>query len=310
MDLLGAYSDDDTDDDEISPKVCGSESSSCANFLEPCHEKDQGFNTDSLPQHSQLLLQVVHSTLTSDNANVGDTSGGNSSQIEQSTAICYLPTILQSQNTATTAETSAESSSKSSTKENSFNCATTRASLCSDSLTSTSSLKDEFSAPHGSSVVDYFNLCADLDNDSVENGAMMPGGSSNSKSSNAKACNERLSADFWNTTSPLCNWGQCERIWGVPSDAVETCPSVSTIESTTADSQWKRRKLIKDSQQADYPTTESVKLKPCFVLHHKVAPHLQDARLKKIVCRCPKKLMAVLLYQLMMDLTVVGVALV
>jgi WD40 repeat protein len=115
-----------------------------------------------------------------------------------------------------------------------------------------------------------------------------------------KASNKIASVDFWaNGLTPLCNWSQPEQIWGMPSESdseinTQTLSCHSSVPgSTTTNVPWKRKKLADNAESLDNFESDSVKT-PCFTLHHKIAPHLNDARMNKINSRCPKKVAIVL----------------
>jgi len=298
MDLLSTYNDENDDDDnsdeddgEIDDKRSSNDRSCQTHTADQWHSEADTNQCFNLPQHHEQLSLGISFRLKNGNSNVVDNHDISSSQVEQPAAICNLPPLLQPQNAHTTLPVK-----KAPIKEN----LTSSVGFCipyRETLPSSLLLKDDVtSSCHGSSVIDYFNLCDNSFETLDDNGAVNPDDSTNLGSfqcqRNVKACRGSSSVDFWNTVSPACNWEQCERIWGVPGDKVESS-SVTNIQSTT-DDQCKRKKLLKDYSQSDSYASASVKLKPCFVLHYKIAPHLQDARMNKLICRHPKKVIAVL----------------
>lgn len=123
---------------------------------------------------------------------------------------------------------------------------------------------------------------------------------------NKAAYNKKCPNDFWNTVSPACDWSCSKKIWGVPHDYENSscydmfqaknssCAKNRTGNGSSSDTPVKRQKLINDANESVSFVGKSSIAPPYYVVHHKIAPHLQEARLRKTVYRYPKKVSTVL----------------
>jgi len=106
-------------------------------------------------------------------------------------------------------------------------------------------------------------------------------------------------ADFWNTDLPADDWSHPEKIWGVTSDltAGNTSDKIvnlaldSEVPKIKGYSSKRRQSDISAEVQASSESLRTVR-KSCFMVHHKVAPHLHAVM--RSTNRIPRKVLRVL----------------